>query len=102
MGSMDLATLRGKSDLRPATTSSMAATRKKRLADEAGLDARPSALRVSKARARAECKRHKIRCEMKPGDASCAKCIRSGIRCVVNDFSQRFVEDDERYVDVDP
>lgn len=46
----------------------------------------------------AECKRHKIKCEMKPGESSCTKCIRSGIKCVANDFSQRFVVDDAAYV----
>lgn len=42
----------------------------------------------------AECKRHKIRCEIKSGHSSCAKCTRSGIKCVMNDFSQKFVDDD--------
>ena len=42
----------------------------------------------------AECKRHKIRCEFKPGEATCNKCMRSGIKCIVNDFSQKFVDDD--------
>lgn len=58
------------------------------------LDARPPPPRVSKARACAECKRHKIKCEFKPGETSCTKCTRSGIKCVVNDFSQKFVDDD--------
>lgn len=80
------------------------------------LDGRPPPPRISKARAceclvpgrgllgavdrpftghaGAECKRHKIRCEIKPGESSCAKCNRSGIKCVVNDFSQKFVDDD--------
>ncbi|CRG92587.1 Transcriptional activator of proteases prtT [Talaromyces islandicus] len=50
--------------------------------------------KISKARACAECKRHKIKCEVKPGESSCTKCQRSGIKCVVNDFSQKFVDDD--------
>ncbi|KAL3482338.1 hypothetical protein BJX99DRAFT_216848 [Aspergillus californicus] len=79
----------------------------KRSSFDAGLDAgqknrrqsvlsddRPSAPKISKARACAECKRHKIRCEFRPGDASCTKCLRSGIKCLVNDFSQKFVDDD--------
>ncbi|KAA8646394.1 hypothetical protein EYZ11_005231 [Aspergillus tanneri] len=57
-------------------------------------DGQTSLPRVSKARACADCKRHKIRCEFKPGETSCTKCLRSGIKCVVNDFSQKFVEDD--------
>ncbi|KAJ9239221.1 transcriptional regulator family: Fungal Specific TF [Paecilomyces variotii] len=50
--------------------------------------------KISKAKACAECKRHKIKCELKPGESSCAKCRRSGIKCVVNDFSQKFVDND--------
>ncbi|KAL4931171.1 putative C6 transcription factor [Aspergillus undulatus] len=57
-------------------------------------DGRPTPLKISKARACAECKRHKIRCEFREGEASCTKCLRSGIKCVVNDFSQKFVDDD--------
>ncbi|KKK24964.1 hypothetical protein ARAM_003299 [Aspergillus rambellii] len=55
---------------------------------------RPPAPKISKARACAECKRHKIRCEFRTGESSCTKCLRSGIKCVVNDFSQKFVDDD--------
>ncbi|CAG8940917.1 unnamed protein product [Penicillium salamii] len=72
-----------------------AATPLKRSSDDAGLESekRP-APKISKARACAECKRHKIRCEFRPGESTCTKCIRSGIKCVVNDFSQKFVDDD--------
>ncbi|KAJ5188633.1 Transcription factor [Penicillium cf. griseofulvum] len=71
----------------------------KRSPDDAGLDSpqgsktRPIP-KISKARACAECKRHKIRCEFRPGESTCTKCTRSGIKCVVNDFSQKFVDDD--------
>ncbi|EAW09847.1 putative C6 transcription factor [Aspergillus clavatus NRRL 1] len=58
------------------------------------LDNRPPPPRISKARACAECKRHKIKCEFKAGETSCTKCSRSGVKCVVNDFSQKFVDDD--------
>lgn len=54
----------------------------------------PADLQTSKG---AECKRHKIRCEFRPGESTCTKCIRSGIKCVVNDFSQKFVDDDGMY-----
>ncbi|KAL5340109.1 hypothetical protein BJX70DRAFT_362207 [Aspergillus crustosus] len=57
-------------------------------------DGRPTLPKISKARACAECKRHKIRCEFKENEVSCTKCVRSGIKCVVNDFSQKFVDDD--------
>lgn len=46
----------------------------------------------------AECKRHKIKCEVKPGETSCTKCLKSGAKCVANDFSQRFVDDDVKWV----
>ncbi|KAJ5235063.1 uncharacterized protein N7469_004231 [Penicillium citrinum] len=75
----------------------------KRSSTDAGLDSpkesnrsdsRAPAPKISKARACAECKRHKIRCEFRSGETNCTKCIRSGIKCVVNDFSQKFVDDD--------
>ncbi|KAJ5239991.1 hypothetical protein N7468_004610 [Penicillium chermesinum] len=79
-----------------------ASTPLKRSSTEADLDSpKSSALpqprptpKISKARACAECKRHKIRCEFRAGESNCTKCIRSGIKCVVNDFSQKFVDDD--------
>ncbi|KAJ5944137.1 hypothetical protein N7516_004305 [Penicillium verrucosum] len=71
----------------------------KRSPDDAGLDSPQenkarSTPKISKARACAECKRHKIRCEFRAGETTCTKCTRSGIKCVVNDFSQKFVDDD--------
>ncbi|CAI7576620.1 unnamed protein product [Penicillium discolor] len=71
----------------------------KRSPDDAGLDSprenkTRSTPKISKARACAECKRHKIRCEFRTGETTCTKCTRSGIKCVVNDFSQKFVDDD--------
>ncbi|KAJ5352645.1 hypothetical protein N7452_001619 [Penicillium brevicompactum] len=92
----------------------MDATPLKRSSDDAGLESprekTRSVPKISKARAceslphilpdlpltckGAECKRHKIRCEFRPGETTCTKCIRSGIKCVVNDFSQKFVDDD--------
>ncbi|KGO64025.1 Transcription factor, fungi [Penicillium italicum] len=71
----------------------------KRSPDDAGLESprenkTRSAPKISKARACAECKRHKIRCEFRTGESTCTKCTRSGIKCVVNDFSQKFVDDD--------
>ncbi|KAN0083130.1 hypothetical protein V8E54_002218 [Elaphomyces granulatus] len=65
--------------------------------DHVTLDARTPAPKISKARACAECKRHKIKCEVRPGESNCTKCIRSGIKCVVNDFSQKFVDDDQAW-----
>ncbi|EKV07357.1 C6 transcription factor, putative [Penicillium digitatum] len=71
----------------------------KRSSDDAGLKSprenkTRSVPKISKARACAECKRHKIRCEFRTGESTCTKCTRSGIKCVVNDFSQKFVDDD--------
>ncbi|KAJ5211970.1 uncharacterized protein N7498_003616 [Penicillium cinerascens] len=78
-----------------------ASTPLKRSSTEAGLDSPKDRSadsrqtpKISKARACAECKRHKIRCEFRPGETNCTKCLRSGIKCVVNDFSQKFVDDD--------
>ncbi|KAH8892128.1 hypothetical protein GQ53DRAFT_793936 [Thozetella sp. PMI_491] len=49
---------------------------------------------LSRVRACAACKKHKIRCEVRRGESSCTKCIRSGIECVPHDFSQRFLNQD--------
>ncbi|KAJ5818538.1 hypothetical protein N7474_004129 [Penicillium riverlandense] len=86
----------------PTDSRIMEGTPLKRSSSHAGLDSpqpanhsdRPPPPKISKARACAECKRHKIRCEFRPGELSCNKCLRSGIKCVVNDFSQKFVDDD--------
>ncbi|RDL40184.1 uncharacterized protein BP5553_00163 [Venustampulla echinocandica] len=55
---------------------------------------RTGTVTFSRSRACAECKKHKIRCEWKAGQASCAKCHRSGVECITPDFSQRFIEED--------
>ncbi|CAG7939645.1 unnamed protein product [Penicillium nalgiovense] len=77
----------------------MDTTPQKRSPDDAGFGSprenkARSVPKISKARACAECKRHKIRCEFRAGESTCTKCTRSGIKCVVNDFSQKFVDDD--------
>ena len=41
-----------------------------------------------------ECRRHKIKCDMKPGETSCAKCQRSGTECVPYDMSRQFMDQD--------
>ncbi|KAJ5888156.1 hypothetical protein N7495_008197 [Penicillium taxi] len=83
------------------STNGMDVSPLKRSSTEAGLDSPDSrsgparrAPKISKARACAECKRHKIRCEFKPGESNCTKCNRTGVKCVINDFSQKFVDDD--------
>ncbi|KAG9255299.1 putative C6 transcription factor [Emericellopsis atlantica] len=45
-------------------------------------------------RACAECKRHKIKCFVQPGETACTKCVKSGIHCVPHNFAQKFIDDD--------
>ncbi|KAK9351147.1 hypothetical protein V1523DRAFT_354128 [Lipomyces doorenjongii] len=45
-------------------------------------------------RACAECKKHKIKCFVQPGQTACNKCLRSGIHCVPHNFAQKFIDDD--------
>ncbi|KAK9364890.1 hypothetical protein V1509DRAFT_634913 [Lipomyces kononenkoae] len=52
-------------------------------------------LKGSKVRACAECKRHKIRCDMKTGATSCTRCARKGYKCVVNNQLHQFIADDK-------
>ena len=47
-----------------------------------------------KIRACTECKRHKVRCDMKNGDSSCQRCRRMGLECIVNKNLQTLLEDE--------
>jgi hypothetical protein len=47
-----------------------------------------------KIRACTECKRHKVRCDMKSGDAVCQRCQRMGLQCVVNKSLQTLLDDE--------
>lgn len=43
----------------------------------------------------AECKRHKIRCEVRRGEGACVRCLRSGIACLPHDPQQRMMDENE-------
>ncbi|CAG8936223.1 unnamed protein product [Penicillium salamii] len=45
-------------------------------------------------RACTECKRHKVRCDMKSTDSTCSRCRRMGLECVVNKSLQTLLEDE--------
>jgi hypothetical protein len=45
-------------------------------------------------RACTECKRHKVRCDMKAGESICSRCRRMGLDCVVNKSLQTLLEDE--------
>lgn len=45
-------------------------------------------------RACTECKRHKVRCDMKTGESVCSRCRRMGLDCVVNKSLQTLLEDE--------
>ncbi|CAG7915626.1 unnamed protein product [Penicillium olsonii] len=45
-------------------------------------------------RACTECKRHKVRCDMKATDSTCSRCQRMGLECVVNKSLQTLLEDE--------
>lgn len=47
-----------------------------------------------KIRACTECKRHKVRCDMKPGSQTCQRCQRMGLQCVVNKSLQTLLDDE--------
>ncbi|KAL4896561.1 hypothetical protein BDV59DRAFT_198922 [Aspergillus ambiguus] len=42
----------------------------------------------------AECKKHKIKCFVQPGQTACNKCLRSGVHCVPHNFAQKFMDED--------
>ncbi|KAJ5152938.1 uncharacterized protein N7482_009416 [Penicillium canariense] len=45
-------------------------------------------------RACTECKRHKVRCDMKTGESVCSRCRRMDLECVVNKSLQTLLEDE--------
>lgn len=47
-----------------------------------------------KIRACTECKRHKVRCDMRNGDSVCQRCRRMGLECIVNKNLQTLLEDE--------
>ncbi|VUC36201.1 unnamed protein product, partial [Clonostachys rosea] len=49
------------------------------------------------ARTGAECKRHKIRCEVRRGEHACVRCLRTGIECSPHDPVQRLLDDNEAW-----
>jgi hypothetical protein len=61
-------------------------------------DDRQSAQHVPKIsrriRACTECKRHKVRCDMKAGESTCSRCRRMKLECVVNKSLQTLLEDE--------
>ncbi|KAH8812861.1 hypothetical protein F5884DRAFT_702470 [Xylogone sp. PMI_703] len=52
------------------------------------------AARITKNRACVECKKHKVKCDKKPGDFACARCRKHNYKCASNNPFQRFFEDD--------
>ncbi|KAL3477327.1 hypothetical protein BJX99DRAFT_257579 [Aspergillus californicus] len=45
-------------------------------------------------RACAECKKHKIKCFVQPGEEACNKCIKTGMQCIPHNFAQKFIDED--------
>ncbi|KAB8240214.1 hypothetical protein BDV35DRAFT_138865 [Aspergillus flavus] len=50
-----------------------------------------------KIRACTECKRHKVRCDMKAGESVCSRCRRMGLECVVNKSLQTLLDDEAEW-----
>lgn len=48
-------------------------------------------------RACTECKKHKIRCDMGPGELTCQRCQRMSLECVVNKSLQTLLDDETEY-----
>ena len=48
-------------------------------------------------RACTECKKHKIRCDMSPGELTCQRCQRMNLECVVNKSLQTLLDDETEY-----
>ncbi|KAL2839729.1 hypothetical protein BJY01DRAFT_24746 [Aspergillus pseudoustus] len=64
---------------------SMSSNKRPRTSD----DAKPRLTRAC-----AECKKHKIKCFVQPGQSACNKCVKSGLQCVPHNFAQKFMDED--------
>ncbi|KAJ5710797.1 hypothetical protein N7488_004953 [Penicillium malachiteum] len=51
-------------------------------------------------RACTECKRHKVRCDMKAGESICSRCQRMSLECIVNKSLQTLLEDEAEWKNV--
>ncbi|KAJ5726414.1 uncharacterized protein N7483_007771 [Penicillium malachiteum] len=51
-------------------------------------------------RACTECKRHKVRCDMKAGESICSRCQRMDLECIVNKSLQTLLEDEAEWKNV--
>ncbi|KAH8703949.1 putative fungal-specific transcription factor [Talaromyces proteolyticus] len=66
--------------------------------DDEGLGSLRHIPKISrKIRACTECKRHKVRCDMKPGNQICQRCQRMGLQCVVNKSLQTLLDDEAEW-----
>ncbi|RFU30115.1 hypothetical protein B7463_g6209, partial [Scytalidium lignicola] len=52
---------------------------------------------ISKARACIECKKHKVKCEKRPGESACTRCRRHNYKCASNNQLQTFIEEDSSW-----
>lgn len=51
-------------------------------------------------RACTECKKHKVRCNMNPGESICQRCRRMNLECVVHKSLQTLLEDETEFVSI--
>ncbi|KAE8385959.1 hypothetical protein BDV23DRAFT_164118 [Aspergillus alliaceus] len=51
-------------------------------------------LRLTRSRVCVECKKQKTKCETKPGETSCNRCIHHNLECISHDISQQFLQED--------
>ncbi|KAH8428974.1 uncharacterized protein LDX57_006646 [Aspergillus melleus] len=50
-----------------------------------------------KIKACSECKRHKVKCDMKAGESTCHRCRRMGLDCIVNKSLQTLLDDEAEW-----
>ncbi|RDW60535.1 hypothetical protein BP6252_11918 [Coleophoma cylindrospora] len=62
--------------------------------DAAAFDDHHPSSKPQLTRACVECKKHKIKCLVQPGQEACNKCLKSGIRCVPHSLAQKFIDKD--------
>ncbi|KAB8261098.1 hypothetical protein BDV32DRAFT_148965 [Aspergillus pseudonomiae] len=73
--------------------------RKRQRSDEDEESQAPSrkGLRLTRSRVCMQCKKQKTKCETKPGETSCNRCIRYELECISHDISQQFLQEDSAW-----
>ncbi|RDW64350.1 Zn(II)2Cys6 transcription factor [Aspergillus mulundensis] len=67
----------------------MASNKRARIDGDESRNAKPRLTRAC-----ADCKEHKTKCFVQPGETACNRCLKSGVECVPHNFARKFLDED--------